>query len=230
VDIPHEEVLRNVRRYAVTVPQRMPNFTCQQETSRFLGGALDQTDTITGVVTYEDGMESYKELKSNGQPVTDAKWLSPGTWSTGQFGGDVRYLFDTSNKVSFQFVNESKIDGRRVLTFQYRVAHQHVPSWRLRVRDQVVAPPYHGQLWIDEDTGNLLRLQVVATEIPRSFPMRRADLQIDYGDVLFGDGTSFVLPLKSVANSADRDGSQNRNVLQFRNCHKFRATARIVPE
>ena len=226
-DTPHSDALRKVCQYAMTLPQRMPNFTCEQKTSRYLD---DQAaDVITAIVTYEDGKESYKELKSNGQPVTDAKSLNPGTWSTGQFGNDIRDLFDTSNKVSFQFVSESKI-GRRILTFQYRVAHQDVPQWRLRVQDRVVAPPYHGQLWIDEETGTLLRLQVVATEIPRSFPLRRAELQIDYGNVRFGDGTSFVLPLKSVINNADRDGRQNRNVLQFRNCHKFRATARIVPQ
>jgi hypothetical protein len=128
---------------------------------------------------------------------------------------DVQSLFDTNNKVDFQFVNESKIDGHRVLTFQYRVGHQDPPLWRLHMQNQVVAPPYHGQLLIDGDTHALVRLQVVALELPRSFPMRRADLQIDYVDVGFGDGTSFVRPLESVVNTALRDGSHTRNVLQF---------------
>jgi hypothetical protein len=47
---------------------------------------------------------------------------------------------------------------------------------------------------------------------------------------LFADGTSFVLPLKSEVNSSDHNGRRNRNVLEFRNCHKFRATARIVSQ
>jgi hypothetical protein len=181
-------------------------------------------------VTYEDGKESYRDIKSNGQPVTDTKLVNSGTWSTGQFGGDVRSLFDTSNKVDFQFVNQSQLDGRRVLLFRYRIAHQDVRMWRLHVQNQVSAPPYHGQLLIDEDSGTLLRLQVVATEIPRAFPMRTAEVETDYEAVSFADGTSFVLPIESVINASDHDGRHNSNVLQFRNCHKFRATARIVPQ
>jgi hypothetical protein len=226
-DTPHSDALRGVCQYAVTIPERMPNFTCQQTTSRYVG---DQAaDVVTAIVTYEGGTESYKDLRLNGRPVADAKSLNPGTWSTGQFGNDIRALFDAGNKVTFQFVNESKIAGRRALTFQYRVEHQDVPLWRLRVQDRVIAPPYHGQLWIDE-AGILLRLQVVATQIPRTFPMLGARLQIDYGDVLFGDGTRFVLPLKAVVSNDDLDGRHNRNVAEFHNCHKFRGTARIVPQ
>jgi hypothetical protein len=226
-DTPRSDALRKVCLYAVTIPQRMPNFTCDQKTSRYLGNKA--TDEITAVVTYEDGNESYRDVKSKGRPVSDPA-LTRGTWSTGQFGADVRNLFDTSNKVSFQFVNESEIDGRRVLTFQYQVPQQKIPSWRLRVKDQVVAPPYHGQLWIDEDKGLLRRLEVEATEIPEDFPMSSADLQIEYSDVPFDDGTSFVLPVKSVVNDANRKGAVARNVLEFSNCHKFRATAHIVPQ
>jgi len=227
-DTPRSDALRKVCLYAVTIPQRMPNFTCEQKTSRYLGKKA--ADEITAVVTYEDGKESYRDVKANGHPVNDAAFLTRGTWSTGQFGADVRNLFDTSNKVSFQFVNESEVDGRRILTFQYQVPQQKIPSWRLRVKDQIVAPPYHGQLLIDEDKGLLRRLEVEATEIPQDFPMSSADLQIDFTDVAFDDGTSFVLPVKTVVNDANRKGAVARNVLEFSNCHKFRATAHIVPQ
>ena len=147
----HSDALRKVCLYAVTLPQKMPNFSCEQTTFRYLDG--QPADVITGIVTYEDGKESFKEITSNGQPATDGMLLNSGTWSTGQFAGDVQNLFATSNQLRFQFVNESKIDGRPVLTFQYWVERQDVPLWRLHVHDRVVAPPYHGHLWIDKDTG-----------------------------------------------------------------------------
>ncbi len=228
LDIPHSDALRKVCQYAVTLPQLMPNFTCEQKTLRFRDEHA--ADTVTAIVTYEDGKESYRDVRSNGQPVTDARWLNSGTWSTGQFGVHIRGLFDTGNTVTFKFVNQSQVNGKPVLTFEYQVPHQDVPFWRLHVDDQMVAPPYHGQLWIDQHTGNLLQLNVVATEIPPNFPLRNADLQISYDNVQFADGTSFVLPLKSVVNGADNNKRHNRNVLEFRNCHKFRATARIVPQ
>jgi hypothetical protein len=126
-------------------------------------------------------------------------------------------------------VNERKVDGRTALVFHYRIAHQDVPRWELHVHDKVVAPPYDGKLWIDKKTGTLVRLDVATHELPTDFPLSAAELQIDYGDVPFGDGTSFLLPLLSVVNSSGVAGQQSRNVLRFRNCHKFRAMAHIVP-
>jgi len=70
----------------------------------------------------------------------------------------------------------------------------------------------------------------VADEFPEDFPLRSANVEIDYEDVAFGDGTSFVLPVKSVVNAVNRNGNRNRNVLEFYNCHKFRATAHMMPQ
>jgi hypothetical protein len=228
-NMPHADALSKVCQYAVTVPERMPNFTCQQETSRHLSGALREADTITGVVTYEDGKESYHDLKQNGRPVDNTASL-PGAWSAGQFGNHLQSIFDGRNKVAFQFVGENKIEGREAWEFTYRIAHQDVPLWRLEVPGQMVAPPYNGKLWIDQQSGVILRLQVEANELPRSFPIRNAKLEIDYEDVPLGDATRFVLPVKSVLNSIEADGVGARNIQRFQNCQKFRATSRIVPQ
>jgi hypothetical protein len=228
-DIPQADALRNVCEYAVTVPQRMPNFTCQQETSRLLSGSHVEADTITGVVTYEDGKESYTDVKRNGRPVGSTAPLQ-GAWSAGQFGSDLQSIFDGRNKVEFHFAGEKKIEGRQAWEFTYRIAHQSVPLWRLHVQNQMVAPPYYGKLWIDQQAGVILRLQVKASEIPRSFPIRNAKLEINYEDVLFTDSTRFVLPVKSELNSRESTGISARNIQRFQNCRKFRATSRIVPQ
>lgn len=223
--LPHSDALRKVCQYAVSLPQRIPNFTCEQRTSRYLDGHT--WDVVTAQVTYEDGKESYRNVKSNGQPVRDRTWLTSHTWSTGQFGADIRGIFDGSNKVAFELDDAS--GDRGTLAFHYEIEQQDVPFWRLHMRDQVAAPPYHGELRIDKKTGTLRRLQVETTKLPDDFPLRSADLLIDYGNVSFGDGTSFLLPLKTVVTASDRWGRRNRNVLEFHNCHKFRGIARIMP-
>ncbi|MGB7553736.1 MAG: hypothetical protein WBM04_05145 [Candidatus Korobacteraceae bacterium] len=228
-NMPHADALSRVCQYAVTIPEQMPNFTCRQETSRVLSGALDEGDTITGVVTYEDGKESYRDLKQNGQPLDNTAALL-GAWSAGQFGNHLQSIFDGRNKVEFQFVGENKIGGREAWEFMYRIAYQAVPLWRLQSPGQMVAPPYYGKLWIDQQSGVILRLQVEATELPRSFSIRNAKIEIDYKSVLLGDGTHFVLPVKSVLNTVDSDGMATRNMQRFQNCQKFRATSRIVPQ
>jgi hypothetical protein len=225
-NLPHADALRRVCEYAVSLPRQMPNFTCEQKTSRFVNGQA--ADVITSQVTYAGGRESYQNVKLDGHAVPDAALPQAGTWSTGQFESDVRALFDGSNTVDWQFVSKTEVDGRPALVFRYQVAHQDVPQWQLHANDKVVAPPYEGELWIDEGSAALLRLDVVATELPSDFPLSRAAVQINYGEVPFGDGASFRLPVMSVVNSTGTAGRQSRNVLSFHNCRKFRATSRIL--
>lgn len=224
-DTPHADALRKVCEYAVSLPRRIPNFTCEQRTARYVDGQA--ADVVTAEVTYLDGKESYRNIKLDGQPVADVGWLSSHTWSTGQFGADIRGIFDSSNEVSFEWDKASS--DRGTLAFHYEIAQQDVPFWRLHIHHQVAAPPYHGELRIDKKTGELRQLQVETTVLPEDFPLRSADLLIDYGNVSFGDGTSFLLPLKTVVNVSARGGRINRNVLEFHNCHKFRAIAHIMP-
>lgn len=223
----HVDALRNVCNYAVTVPQRMPNFRCQQETTRTLSGAVRKTDTITGIVSYEDSKESYQEVKRNGQPVQGGA-TPEGAWSAGQFGSDLQALFDGSNKVEFDFAGEGKVAGGETWQFSFRVPRQDVALWRLHSQGKTIAPPYYGRLWIRQQDGMILRLMVEANQLPISFPIANATLEIDYQNLRFADGSRFVLPVESVLNTIPYEGPKARNVQQFKDCQKFTATHRIV--
>ena len=94
----------------------------------------------------------------------------------------------------------------------------------------MLAPPYRGELWVDQKTGELLRFGSVATNIPKDFPMAAAELQIDYANVAFADGSSFVLPADFAVTTSLRGQEATRNLVQFRSCHKFRAKTRMLLE
>ena len=66
-DVPHSEALRGVCEYAMSLPERMPNFICDQQTSRYRGDGKVPRDLITALVRYEDGNVSYTEIKLNGK-------------------------------------------------------------------------------------------------------------------------------------------------------------------
>jgi len=74
----------------------------------------------------------------------------------------------------------------------------------------------------------LLRFTSSTTDIPADFPMASADLQIDYANVAFADGSSFLLPSDFTLITAYRREEATRNVVQFRSCHKFRATTQVL--
>ncbi len=227
-DPPHSEALRGVCEYAMSLPQRMPNFICDQQTSRYRGDSKVPRDLITALVRYEDGNESYTEIKLNGKAAPSAITNSPGQWSTGEFGSNLRAIFDLNNRAVFEFSGVNNLNGHTAWVFTYQIAKQNDPLWRLRTADRVVAPPYGGELWIDQKTGDLLRFRSVATDIPKDFPTQGADLQTDYENVAFADGTSFPLPLAATIATRQQGEELRRNVLQFRNCHKFRAKTRML--
>ncbi len=225
VDIPHAEAMAKVCDYALSLPTRMPNFICDQTASRYHGKSNVPFDLITDSIRYEDGNETFKEIKVNGRPATSPP---PGIWSKGEFGSNLRSLFDPWNQPVFKFAGERKSGQHTAWIFSFEIAKQNDPLWRLHGGDQVVAPPYRGELWVDQQSGELLRFGSIAHDLPETFQMAGAELQIDYASLRFGDGSSFVLPTDFTVTTTYRGQEPTRNVVQFRNCQKFRAQARMV--
>jgi VWFA-related protein len=227
-DIPHADAVHGVCTYAMTLPTTIPNFICDERTSRYWGDNPVPRDMISAVVRYEDGSESYTDVKVNGNLAPVAISGSPGLWSTGEFGSNLRAIFDVRNLPLFDFVGENTLNGHQVWMFSFRIVKQNDPMWRLHDAKQDLAPPYAGELWVDQTNGTLLRFRQGTTDMPPKFAMRSAELLTDYALTAFADGTNFVLPIE--ATVATRFGKEplRRNVVEFSNCHKFGAKFRIV--
>lgn len=59
--------------------------------------------------------------------------------------------------------------------------------------------PYHGALYVDPDTGIVVRMIVIA-EFKNSDVVHQEDQRIDYGPVNVGDKT-LVLPVRKILNT-----------------------------
>src|SRR5580704_9375054 len=121
-DIPHAGALRGVCEYAIALRHDMPNFICQQETSRYECHNRVPSDLITATVRYEDGNESYSDLKVNGRPVPDAMVKTAGLWSSGQFQGNLRAIFHQGNHAGFEFSGEKRLGEHAAWVFTYQIA------------------------------------------------------------------------------------------------------------
>jgi VWFA-related protein len=225
-NIPHADALHHVCEYASSISTKMPNFICDQAASRYRGNNRIPADMITASVRYEDGNESYSDVKVNG---VSSKTLPPGIWSTGEFGSDnLHSIFDPRNLARFEFAGENISGQRSAWIFTYQIVKQNDPLWRLHGADQVIAPPYGGELWVDQSTSEVLRFSSVAKEIPKTFPMSAAAEQVGYESVAFEDGSSFILPTDFSVSTHYRGEEATRNSVHLTSCHKFRAKARMV--
>ncbi len=72
---------------------------------------------------------------------------------------------------------------------------QTVTSWH----NYKATVPYHGEIFIDPDTGIIVRLVTIA-EFKNSDVVHQEDQRIDYGPVVV-DGKPLVVPVKSVINT-----------------------------
>ena len=227
-EIPHAQSLAGACEFALAIPHRMPNFICEETTGRFREGSRYAVDVISATLRYEDGKESFSDIKLGGKAVPPAVVDQlTGLWSTGEFGGNLQAIFDATNKPVFTFVGEKKMGKRTAWGFSYRIAEQNNPRWWLTSDDQRIAPPYSGELWLDQKTGELAMFRLTADGIPKKFPTQGAETLTAYTNVSFDDGTGFVLPVQSVVKTKYH-GVLTTNVLQFRNCHKFRAKSRML--
>jgi hypothetical protein len=110
------------------------------------------------------------------------------------------------------------------------VTAQHNRLYFLESGDKIWFPEYEGRIWIDARTSSLLRLQRQTTYKPYDL-ITRMKTEIEYSNVLLGDGTSMVLPTNSELLICELYGNGDNcalNIIRFMNWHKFRATTNVV--
>jgi hypothetical protein len=118
--------------------------------------------------------------------------------------------------------------GRTVSAFRYRVDldkskfHLKFEEGYSPAEDTISA--YHGTVYIDKETNEVLRLVQIA-DPPPGFPLRQSTEIIDYAHVDVG-GRAFLLPVQSESILASATLTSH-NVIEFRDYQKFAAESKI---
>jgi hypothetical protein len=232
------EALKNACQYALVVQKILPNYICNETVRRYSGSSWP-LDVIEAQVTNIDGADSYSDVRVDGRPTDIATLKLTGIWSSGEFGKLVTMLFAPDNKTSFEFKREEKFNSRSALLFSFEVREPENRSffvWNLG--GTIRKPGYTGSLWVDKETHRPIRLNAMSTRVrvqTETGADARDYVEIDttYRDIPLADGTSFLLPARSSLMSC-RDVVRglnttcNHNILEYTNCHKFRAKTKIV--
>lgn len=244
--VEHAAALAKVCEFVLSMRKRLPNVICEREMKRswkeyrpgWGGGVYEvkHADVLTAQVTYREGQEYYEDVRLDGLPVSTQASILPiaslsGTWSVGEFATVLEGSFLPSSHPEFRYQQQTKAHSVKALCFRFHVAAKNNRSYFLFVGNEVWFPEYSGQLWIDENSFQLLRLKRETANTPQ-YPIRQVKTSIDYGNVPMGDGSHLVLPVHSeVLTCAPVSGNNNncsRNIVKFTNWHKFGATTTIV--
>jgi len=239
-DIQHPEALTDACRFVLSLRNNLPNVICDQTTSRYVRPSPERfgeklQDTVTAHVIYEDGRERYSDVRING--VVESKKLSEveGQYSYGEFGTDLIFAFRAENHPVYRFLRKERFEHHHALVYEAKVSRENNNGWVIQANGHSTYPEFQAELWLDETSHQVLRFDL--TPIPESdFPLSHVELLTQYESLALGDGTEFVLPVKSESTSCLWNGSKHRlafcnySILVFKDCHKFRAKSRILTD
>ena len=211
--------------------QKLPNFICQEFMSRFKQQGQNKTplDLVTAELIYEDGQESYRNVKIDGHPTDKPMEEIGGSWSTGEFGTMLVELFHPATHAQFRSGGASTISGVSAQVYDFQVQAEN-SRWMLHAGSQNLEAAYQGSVWLDPNSARVLRIEMQARNLPPDFPMATVETAVDYSNVTIGE-KSFLLPVHAESLGCQRDSSYcSHNIIDFRSYHEFKSDIKIIPQ
>lgn len=227
-----KKVLEQTREYALNYSKTLPDFICTQVTRRYADPSglefWQSLDTLTARLTFFEQKEDYKLVLLNNHPTDMPYDKLGGASSTGEFGSILRSLFEPETDGQFRWERWATLRGMRAHVFSYRVL-QPRSQWRLNFerRDEVIVG-YSGMVYVERDSGSILRVTLNAEDIPPAFPIRQAATILDYAYSEINE-RKYLLPLRAVIRMRN-ERLLTKNEVEFRLYRKFAADAAITFE
>jgi hypothetical protein len=225
-----DALVQKARHWVATFTQGLPNYLCNQDTTRYVAPSKDSgwqaQDVVTAKVVYDQGHEEYKDITVGGKKTNKSMMDIGGTTSTGEFGSMLRSLFAPVREAQFQFNGSGSDGGASVAIYHFKVSLPR-SDWTIVAGGQTLRPVYSGSVWIDRKSAVVRRLEMKADNIPHDFPFDYVETAVDYNLVSLGD-QQFLLPVHASNVACERSSNIcSKNTIEFRNYHKFEGSSTI---
>lgn len=218
--------VRHIRQ-AITA---LPNYTCMETINREEKKPGVKTFHRLDLVRLEVAKAGGKELfawpgarKFEDRPITD--FVGAGLIGNGMYGLFAEDVF-VNNVASMKVSGPEQLHGRPVVRVDY-VVHAMKSTFTITTATGSAGVDYSGSWWIDPDTLDLLRLDIVAEEIPVHLRLSKLRMSIDYG-AMNARGRQVSLALSSVIEMVHFSGEVHRDEIEFTNCREFSGEANLV--
>jgi len=233
-------ILDAVREYVMNYDGSLPDFICLEVETRkaarkpgSLGGgragsdpSYQTQDVITNKLTYFKHHEEKTPILNGSRPITTSYENLGGSTSTGDFGTMLRLLFEPQTHAHFEWARWATWDHRLTMVFSFRV-EQRYSQYSISVKDlkKEIVTAYSGEVFVDNEHRDVVRLVTKAEDIPIDFPVRQAQEVLDYESQDVG-GQKFLLPSRG---EMQMDGGQylTDNILEFRFYRKYEVGSSI---
>jgi hypothetical protein len=233
-DAEAKALIERVRQKALAYAKSLPDFECTETVRRYgdfgarrmLGLALK--DKLSIRVRYSQHKEEHKLILIDDKPTDVAFESLQGSIGTGEFGATLSAIFEPVTATAFHWQSWKTEHKHRIAVYSYLVDAAH-SRYRLSngvgsdIHAAMVA--YHGALEIESETGEVLQFSYAADHLPKELNMVSASTTVDYDFADVG-GRPYLLPA-SAETKLEAPAASTRNVIEFRDYHKFNAESSI---
>jgi hypothetical protein len=226
--IEQKRIINAARDYAGNYTKQLPNFICMQVTRRYYdpsgGDNWATLDRISSKLTYFEGKEDYQLVNVAGTDKAMDYWSLGGTLSAGEFGSQLKQIFDPASEAIFDWEKWGKLRGHLCYVFSYYIDQAHSQYHVVYEKKDEIVPAYRGLVYIDKDTELVLRTTLEPI-LPPGFAVKQASIILDYDYATIGDN-QYLLPQKVLVLS--RVGRiTTKNEVEFRLYQRYGAEATV---
>ena len=224
IPIQDDAVITKAREAAFAYSETLPNYMVQQMTTRYQSdrpkAGWSALDIVTADVTYQDGRESYKNIKIGNKSTDKPMDEIPGTRSTGEFSTLLEQVFE-EGAAKFRPGGQDTIHNRSAYVYSFEITRE-LSRWRIEAPSQLYYPAIKGSVWIDKETSRVLRIEQQGKGMPSLFPFDTLETTADYDFIRLGTSGPYLLPVEAEVLSCVRGTSIcSRGKIEFRNYRKF---------
>lgn len=235
-------LLERTRLATLDATTQMPDFVVKQHVTRSYAAGTSRnwhvSDRLIVGVSYRPSEgEKYRLLQINGVTTQAASEKNDykdtgGASSTGEFVTILKMLFQETSRTEFKPLDTDTLRGRRTVVYSYDIKRVN-SQWVLEAESGAVVSAHRGKLWVDAERGRVLRIEFEAYDVPVTFPIRAAAVELDYDWVTIPGQGEYLLPSRSVSVlTTVRHGEtqQARNEIRFRNYQKYGTELKILDD
>jgi hypothetical protein len=225
---PEAQKLTRIRLAAQRNLTRLPNFTCLETIERSRRRLPARKHDLIDIARVEVALVQGKELfawpgsgKFDDRELRDM--IPGGATGNGSFALHARAIF-LGRHTTFDDLGDSTLDGKPVHRYSYNVP-QPFSGFTIRNGDRQAVVGYKGEFFIDKSNLDLLKLVVLATELPVELEISDHAETLTYQRVTIGD-SDYLLPQGSDMMLTG-EGVENRNRTTFSGCKQYGVASTI---
>lgn len=215
------DLLKNVSAYTCLETISRQQEAPKQRKPRTLDAV--QVDVAVG-----QGREIYSWPGAAAFNATDlAGLVGTGFVATGFFDALASNVFVHHSGAAVRLAGEEPVQGTNALRFTY-VFPSWAQKWNINWLGAQGGVGTSGEFWVDSKTFTLLRLDAVGTDIPANLPLRSIRVAIDYRPLPIGSNSALILSEAEIV-AIETNGTRDRDVVAFSECHTFTAESTLSP-